>query len=235
MDKAYWVEHYGNREEFRLFEVHETVYDDYYVATWKENNEYVAVDNYTDVNEEYGRFATKDEMTETVDRCLQGNVKSYKNVELPKILNGVDDFSYYGLSEPYPEVEKELKIALSEGNDFDTDWHGSKHEIESIQIVAFGNKIIINHHCEMDDFPEIIDDAIDGDAELSDEIFDEIEEALCSETGFSTEVTESTELPRTASYEEVMEAIDQLETDGMKALDERFEMVKEQVACYISI
>lgn len=125
--------------------------------------------------------------------------------------------SKWGISDFYEEAEKSLRDVLNSGEDFETDWFGCKKEIHYAQITREAGKITVSVSCHMDDLwdgDDLIYDALwevtKSENELPEEIVDSIRDAAIDEQ-IDDRYTESVLLPASASFEDVVKALDSCE------------------------
>lgn len=125
--------------------------------------------------------------------------------------------SKWGISDFYEEAEKSLREALSSGEDFETDWFGCKKEIHYAKISREAGVITLSVSCHMDDLWEQDDLIYDALWEMTkiekclpEEIIDSIRDAACDER-IDDSTTRSATLPGSASFEDIVAALDKLE------------------------
>lgn len=146
-------------------------------------------------------------------------------------LDGLPSNAYgckWGLTDLYPEDEAILRRAIDQRKTFDTGWIGCKKEIRSFRMISDGNVITIQASAEMDDFEDLIYDAIDDDTELTDEQVDELCDYWYNDTEMSTETESERTVPLT-TYEDAMKVLSQLEEENDRQLNAWFEIVKSWV------
>ena len=112
----------------------------------------------------------------------------------------------WGIGDFYDAAYKELKEAIESGNGFDTCWHGWKKEIQSMRISRDGGKILVEVSQEMDDMPDLVYDCCLDDEEerLTDEMIEEITDALAMENEFNIWDKQEEYLPADASIDDVI-------------------------------
>ena len=163
------------------------------------------------------------------ERCVKCNEGFYAE-ELPVTPLCPGDICHWGFSELYANAEAKLRELLASGKDFDTGFGGSKKEIMSARFYARGDTIKVTVVQEMDDLPDLVYDAvpdgIDAEEELLDEIADSLEPPFYS---ISTSAKESKELPRSSSYEDVLNAAVELTEKTASQLEADFKTVKRVV------
>lgn len=146
--------------------------------------------------------------------------------------------SKWGLTDFYPEAEAELKKALESGEDFETDWFGGKKEIRYARTTGDEDGITIEVSAHMDDLWESEDLIYDAlwevskiEDELPEEIIDSIRDAAIYDINDHTDLDVT--LPRSASFEEIVEAMGKLEDEAEENNTEMYktlcEIVKEHV------
>ena len=125
--------------------------------------------------------------------------------------------SKWGISDFYEEAEKDLREALASGEDFDTGWFGCKKEINYARIVRENEKITVSVTCNMDDLWEQDDLIYDAlwevakiEKELPEMIIDSIRDIACDEQ-IEDNCTESISLPASATFDDVVGALDSCE------------------------
>ena len=151
----------------------------------------------------------------------------------------IDTNLYYafkwGLGDPYEETEATLREAIASGEDFETTWMDCKKEIVGCKFTKADGQFLIEVSAGMDDLWEsedLIYDAMDEEIELPEHIIDGIrDEAI--EFGLDDHSEASYLLPYNATYEEVMDATEQLQRIAMDKNDEMFETLKIIVKGYI--
>lgn len=128
--------------------------------------------------------------------------------------------SKWGLTDFYPESETELKKALESGEDFDTGWFGCQKEIRYAKITGDQEEITIEVSAHMDDLWEsddLIYDALWEVSEIEDELPEEIIDSI-RDTAIWDNIDDHTDmdatLPRSASFEEIVRAIENLEYEA---------------------
>ena len=143
----------------------------------------------------------------------------------------------YGLTDLYPECEKVLREAIDSRKTFDTGWVDCKKEIRSFRIISDGKIMTIQVCSSMDDWPDLMDDALwaaTGYEEekynngLTDEQIDELTDYWNESYEMDTSATLEDTIP-VSTYETTMEVIERLESETEKQLDEWFEIVKSWV------
>lgn len=135
--------------------------------------------------------------------------------------------AHWGLTDLYPKDEKILRAAIDNRKKFDTGWVGCKKEIHYFRLISDGNVLTIQTTAEMDDFDDLIYDAMDEEVELTDDQVAELEDYWYESDIDSSACSEVT-IPLT-TYEVAMEHIEKMIDHDVKQLDEWFEIVKEWV------
>lgn len=127
--------------------------------------------------------------------------------------------SKWGLTDFYPEAEEDLRAALESGEDFETDWFGCKKEIRYAKITGDQEEITIEVSAHMDDLWEEDDLIYDAlwevskiEDELPEEIIDSIRDAAIYDIDDHTDL--SITLPRSATWDEIIKAIENLEYEA---------------------
>ena len=128
--------------------------------------------------------------------------------------------SRWGLTDFYPEAEAELKKALESGEDFETDWFGCKKEIRYARITGEEDGITIEVSAHMDDLWEsedLIYDALWEASKIEDELPEEIIDSI-RDAAIWDNVDDHTDLsitlPRSATWNEIVEAMGKLEDEA---------------------
>ena len=137
--------------------------------------------------------------------------------------------SKWCLTDFYEESETKLKQALESNEDFDTGWFGCKKEIRYARYKRENGVFTIEVSCHMDDLyeqPDLIYDALwescKVEIELPDDIIDSILDAcVCYEIEDSITLME--ELSGNATFDEIVEKTDELESEAEKANHSMFE------------
>lgn len=135
--------------------------------------------------------------------------------------------AHWGLTDLYPEDEKILRDAIDNRKTFDTGWVGCKKEIHYFRLISDGNVLTIQTSAEMDDFDDLIYDAMNEEVELTDDQIAELEE-YWYESDIDSSASSEVTIPLT-TYETAMEHIEKMIDHDVKQLDEWFEIVKEWV------
>lgn len=127
--------------------------------------------------------------------------------------------SKWGLTDFYPEAEEVLREALASGEDFETDWFGCKKEIRYAKITGNLEEITIEVSAHMDDMWESDDLIYDAlwettkiEEELPEEIIESIRDAMVYDVDDHTDLDAT--LPRSATFEEIVRAIENLEYEA---------------------
>lgn len=139
----------------------------------------------------------------------------------------------WGLTDLYPEDEAILRDAIDSRKKFDTGWIGCKKEIRSFRIISDGNVITIQAAAEMDEFEDLVYDAMDEEVELTETQMDELLNYWYNDTEMMTE-TESERTIKLTTYEDAMKVLSELEDENEKLLNTWFEIVKDWVRSVIS-
>lgn len=240
MEKERWFEMLSGSTELMLHEVEEpTLYDDYYIISWRDGDIYHAVDAYSKDISEAGTYSSSAELKEEIETCLKGNKKTFGDVELPAI-NLTDGWyiSKRGLTDLFDDSENALREALSSGKDFDTGWCDCQKEIQSMRIRAMGKTILVETMDSIDEFPDLADDAADElekGREVTEEEASMIEELCIMDGMFATEASESKELPRNTTYDDLMTVVDGLIDECMKRNANSYEICKSYTGDVIGV
>lgn len=134
----------------------------------------------------------------------------------------------WGLTDLYPEDEKILRDAISARNTFDTGWCDCRKEIRSFRVISDGKNVTVQASAEMDDFDDLIYDALEDDNELTEEQIDELRDMWSEAYEIDTCVSSEETVPLT-TYEDVMSILGRLEDQNNTTLDSWFEIVKSWV------
>lgn len=147
--------------------------------------------------------------------------------------------SKWCISDFYEEAETILRNAIDSGEDFDTGWFGCKKEINYAQIVRKDEEIIVSVTCHMDDLwdsEDLIYDALwemtKIEKELPSEIIESILDAACDEQ-LDDYTTISASLPSSASYEDIIEALDKCEANADANNTGMYKMLCEIVFAHV--
>lgn len=140
--------------------------------------------------------------------------------------------SNWSLTNLYLEDEKILRNAIDNRQTFDTGWVGCKKEIRYFRIISDGNIMTIQTSAEMDEFEDLIYDAMDEEVELNDVDITELIDCFL-ELDINNHTESETTIPFT-TYENVMTAISEMENRDEEQLREWFETVKQIVNEHIS-
>lgn len=148
--------------------------------------------------------------------------------------------SHWGLTDLYEECEKNLRELLDSGEDFITDWCGSKKEIISARYSRYDGNVHVEVCQSIDDLYESDDLIYDAlwsslhreDIEFPDEIIDSIRDAAI-DYGIDDSTTESVTLPADATYDDVMKAVVWLEDQTDKRLNAWYEALQTIVRAHV--
>lgn len=147
--------------------------------------------------------------------------------------------SKWSISDFYEEAEKSLREVLASGEDFDTGWFGCKKEINYAQIVREDGKITVSVCCHMDDLWEsedLIYDALwemtKAENELPEEIIDSIRDAAIDER-VDDSSTWTEVLPSSASFDDVVKALDKCEANADRDNAGKYKMLCEIVLAHV--
>lgn len=134
----------------------------------------------------------------------------------------------WGLTDLYPEDEAILRSAIDTRSMFDTGWAGCKKEIRSFRIISDGNVVTIQTSADMDDFEDLIFDALEDGQDLTNDQVNELFDYY-NDSDISTTVESEVTVPLT-SYEDIMSIISRMEDENEKQLSAWFDVVKSWVA-----
>ena len=134
------------------------------------------------------------------------------------------DWGSWGVGDFYDEPYQELKKALESGEDFSTGWHGWKKEIQSMRISRYDGIVAVEVSMEMDDLPDLIYDCLlNGEEEnLTDEMIEEITDALEMDMDFATQADYDDILPADADINAVIEKAKELMQDCDDSLKDSY-------------
>lgn len=135
--------------------------------------------------------------------------------------------AHWGLTDLYPEDERILRNAIDKRKTFDTGWVGCKKEIHYFRIISDGKVVTIQVSAEMDDYEDLIYDAMETEVELTDDQVDELNN-YWYESDMDSYTEAETTVPVT-TYENVMEIIEKMESKTDTQLESWFEIVKTWV------
>lgn len=135
-----------------------------------------------------------------------------------------DDWGKYGVTDFYDEPKAELQKALDSGKPFNTGWHGSRKEFDSMCIVRGDDETIVMVNQCMDDAEDLIYDCLldDEEKKLSDDIHEEIMEFLYSDCCFSTEAEAEESIRLDASMDEIIQTAEKLRSSCHQQLNDSF-------------
>ena len=150
----------------------------------------------------------------------------------------LDDFSddiyvcKWSLTDLYPEKEKILREAIEDRKTFDTGWCGCQKEIRSLRIISDGKEMTIQAAAEMDEFHELVYDALwdekGEEEEFTEDQMNQLWEYY-NDSDIGTETQREVTIP-VSTYEAVMEELERLEDYNDKELESWFEIVKSWVS-----
>ena len=135
--------------------------------------------------------------------------------------------AHWGLTDLYPEDERILRNAIDNRKTFDTGWVGCKKECHYFRIISDGKVVTIQTSAHMDDFEDLIYDAMDKEVELTAD-----QEAELNDYWYESDMDSSTYSEITipvSTYEDVMKHISKMNDHDVQQLDEWFEVVREWV------
>lgn len=137
------------------------------------------------------------------------------------------DASHCGYTDFYPAVEKQLKLLLKSGNDFDTGWMSSSRLLKS------GDSLYVFAEASMDEDMDLIDDAIwavtrkeNTEIDISDDMMEEMSDSVwdCPTQAIYYEV-----IPATSSWDEILSTLSEVGDKCNSDLDDSFNEVKDIV------
>ena len=131
----------------------------------------------------------------------------------------------WGLTDLYPEDEKILRNAIDTRMTFDTGWVGCKKEIRWFRMISDGKVLTIQSSAEMDDFDDLIYDAMDEEIEITDDQVEELHEYWYESMDMDTSTGSEVTIPLT-TYEDAMKVLDKMEDQDAAQLDSWFEVIK---------
>lgn len=140
----------------------------------------------------------------------------------------------WGLTDFYEKSEEIFRSAIASGADFEINY-GCRKEIRYAEIVRDENGVSVSVTSCMDDLFEEDDLIYDAlwkrckvEEELPDDMVDEIR-TLASELWLSDESTATRELHRSATFEEIVSAIGELEDETENSNSEMFKTLCDLV------
>jgi hypothetical protein len=123
------------------------------------------------------------------------------------------DCSHWGLTDLYPECEKNLRDLLKTGADFETEWCNSKKELLSARYRRENGSVWVDVNQWMDDLWEegdlIVDAMCDLGVELDSDGFEYVRR-IASEMEIDDAIAISEEVGEDATYEDCMEMVTRL-------------------------
>lgn len=200
----------------------------YYIRIYEtDDGKVYAADSYC-IEGETVEFASWDEAVGQAEIVIK-ETRSRLTPSLMPLSDG--DIAHCGITDLYPEAKENLCALLANGQDFDTGWGSSKKEPISLRIVGAGEILQVSVCQEMDDFPEIIDDAlaalgIDDLDDLSEADLTVVTDLIISDGAYENPVCETETLPRSSSYETVMETVSKLCDATDRSIKSSFDIVK---------
>lgn len=138
-----------------------------------------------------------------------------------------EDWGSWGIGDFYDGNDEELKIAIETGEPFDTKWHGFKKELQNMRIARNEDRTITVEVSEymdevMEQYDLFCDFLTDEEMEkLTDEMVKEIRDDLCW-GDFVEETQESDDLPREATFDDIMKKAHELENICSETLHNSF-------------
>lgn len=132
------------------------------------------------------------------------------------------DACRHSLTDISSEAEDALRELLESGQPFSTDTCSCLKEPRSFRIMSDGLRSInVRTYAAIDEIPDIIHNAAGNISEKDERI---IADMLCKDEEFCTEVTTCRELPITATYEDIVAAIDEMESADNSYLWEMYQL-----------
>lgn len=149
--------------------------------------------------------------------------------------------SKWWLTDFYPEYEEILRNAIESGEDFDTGWVGCKKEIRYMRLSRENGKLSIEvseHTDDMWDEDDLIYDAVwkvtGSEDEIPEDKLDAIRDvAIYSDVDDHADV--SAEYSNPLTFDEVVEIIDEMESDVSDATSRMFEELCDIVADVLGV
>lgn len=163
------------------------------------------------------------------------NNKTVSNDNNTNIFEGMGDYgSSWGITDLYEEHEKKLRETLSTGQDFIASW-GAKKEIYYASVIRKGSQIGVSFRSSIDEIEDLTDTLIwevvggnavcdsgfdwvckryglnpedEGDSVKASEIMEEAQEWIMDL--YQGDYAASDSLPSDATYERIMELLDEL-------------------------
>jgi hypothetical protein len=166
----------------------------------------------------YGSFVTDGTTATICDK--DGNIVCHiKDVEAhaeyppsPTVSLCKGDACRHSLTDICREAENSLRELLESGRPFSTDTCSCSKEPRSFRIMSDGlRRINVRTYAAIDEIPDIIHDAAENITESEERIISDI---LYKDAEFCTEVTSFRELPITATYENVIAVIGEMESSN---------------------
>ena len=153
----------------------------------------------------------------------------------------------YGLTDWYPDAEKEFRNLIESGDDFETEWCYARKELMSVKYIRKNGKFTIMADMWMDSLyddgsPLIYDamyDVCDMSALREKLVFDEndidIEPIVdeCYLRDIADTVSLVVDISCNSTFEEIKEAAVELSEELTKLIDEQYGFVKEIVKRYV--
>ena len=212
---------------------------DYYAIVKEDDNGVItARDYYSELDGiEPEKCESWDSAVELVKSCVKNN-EGFFATEIPvtPLMDDGRDACKWGVGDLKEPAQERLKELLTSGKDFDTGFCSSTKELESVRFLARGKEITVSVYAEMDDIPDLFWDALPNSMEskvgenFTDEMIQMYED---DDSVIATETTADEKIPRTASYDEVMEAVMRAKSNAHKVLDKGFEVAKVLVKDYL--
>ena len=147
------------------------------------------------------------------------------------------DCSHWGLTDLYPECEKNLRNLLNTGVDFETEWCSSKKELLSARYRRKNGSVWVDVNQWMDDLWEegdLIYDAYGwGNSEIPEEGIEYIRD-IAMACGIDDTITISKEVGKSATFEDCMKAVETLMDKTDAQLNEWYEELCGIIEDYVN-
>ena len=176
----------------------------------------------------YGSFVTDGTTATICDK--DGNIVCHiKDVEAhaeyppsPTVSLCKGDACRHSLTDICREAENSLRELLESGRPFSTNTCSCSKEPRSFRIMSDGlRRINVRTYAAIDEIPDIIHNAAGNISEKDERI---IADMLYKDEEFRTEVTTCRELPITATCEDIVAAIDEMESADNSYLREMYQL-----------
>lgn len=152
-----------------------------------------------------------------------------KPILVVDISNGGLNCSHWGLTDLYPECEKNLRDLLKTGVDFETEWCSSKKELLSARYRRRDGSVWVDVNEWMDDLWDegdlIVDALSDLGAELDDDDFEYVRK-IAAELEIDDTIVISEEVGVDATYEDCMATVENLMSKTESQMNEWYVMLR---------